>query len=137
MKSKFFLFIVFLIVLIGCSSISTPSEIHSPPTIMSTSIIDNKITPAATAMKALNAAENWEAAKSCVTIYSARPDGYELTGVAVLRSLSSTTLSLSMSLLDLESSSSKEINTENQSVWDADVSPNRKTLGYLGNPPLK
>jgi Tol biopolymer transport system component len=131
MKSKFFLSIVFLIVLIGCSSISTPPEIHSPPTIMSTSIIDNKITPAATAMKALNAAENWEAAKSCVTTYSARPDGYELTGIAVLRSLSSTTLSLSMSLLDLESSSSKEINTENQSVWDADVSPNRKTLGYL------
>jgi len=44
--------------------------------------------------------------------------------------LSSTTLGLSLSLLDLKSDTSKEIDTANQSIDDADVSPNGQTLAY-------
>jgi len=130
MRLRFFLAIVFLIVFVGCSSISKPSEIHSSPTAISTFPIANETAPTIEPTEAVNTAENWEAAKSCVTTYSARPEGYELTGVAVLRSLSSTTLGLSLSLLDLESNTSKEISTPNP-VDLADVSPNRMTFGYL------
>ena len=103
---------------------------HSASTALSTSTLVNETAPAVESTETLNTTENWEVAKSCVTTYTARPDGYELTGVAVLRSLSSTTLGLNLSLLDLENNTSKEIPTPNP-VDLADVSPDGKTLGYV------
>ncbi|MEP7135481.1 MAG: hypothetical protein ABI904_11170 [Chloroflexota bacterium] len=135
MKIKLLISITFLIVVFGCTPgpkmPETPSNEVQPPTAVSTSIIttESPKTPVQPT-KGANSLDNWEMAKSCVTMYSTHPNGYELTGTLALRSLSSTTLGLSLSLLDLKSDSSKEIDTANQSIDDADVSPSGQTLAY-------
>ena len=120
-----------MIALLGCEAKLAPSESYSTPTIIPTSLIATKssaTTPVPT--EALNSLENWDAAKNCITVFPTRPNGYELTGVLALRFLSSTTLGLSLSLLNLENNTSTEIPTPNP-VDFAYVSPGRKTLGYL------
>lgn len=73
---------------------------------------------------------NWEMAKDCIDIHPTRPQEYKLSGVVPIRSLNTTVVGLDLSLLDLEADTTKEIDTDNQSIWDVDVSPNRQTLAY-------
>lgn len=55
---------------------------------------------------------------------------YQLSGIVPVRSLSSTVLGLNMSLWHLNTGTTKEINTNNQSIWDTSVSPDRLILAY-------
>ncbi len=134
MKTKFLISIIFLIAVFGCTSnpkiFENQSNETKSPIAISTSLRTDESpkTPILPTSEA-NSVNNWNAAKSCVTIHSTRPSGYELTGVVALRSLSSTTLGLRLSLLNLENNISKEISTPNP-VDYAYVSPSRKTLGY-------
>lgn len=122
--------ILFVLVLLAdCMPIGTPSiEIITPT---ETPLLSPTNTPIPTPLPtATSLAANWESAKNCVTEYPQQPEGNQLEGVAALRSLSSTVLSLNLSLLDLKDGISKVIDTANQSVWDVEVSPDGHTLAY-------
>jgi len=88
------------------------------------------MTPVTTPVTAINSLANWEESKKCVTQYPARPENYQLSGVAVIRSLSSTVIGLEPSLLDLENGITRDIDISGQSLDNADVSPNRQVLAY-------
>lgn len=134
MKSKLFISLTLLITFSACTFRPRPASSQSPninPPVELTSTSTNvpvvSPTPSSTATGLVT---NWDKSKNCVTEYSQRPDGNQLEGVAVLRSLSSTTISLNLSLLDLKNGNLRDIDTANQSVWDLGVSPDGYTLAY-------
>ena len=119
------LLVVFLVV--ACS----PATPYSIPESVPTQILSVSNTSIPTSLPtATNLPDAWETSKSCVTEYTKTPDNIQLEGVAVLRSLSSTVLSLNLSLQNLKDGSSKVIDTANQPVWDVDVSSDGQTLAY-------
>ena len=129
MQIKSILEILLVAFLIGACSPATPlSAAESVPT--QTLLVSNASIPTSFPT-ATNLPDAWEASKNCVTEYPKKPDSIQLEGVAVLRSLSSTVLSLNLSLQNLKDDSSKLIDTKNQSVWDVGVSPDGSALTYL------
>ena len=128
MQTKSILEILFVAFLVGACSPATPYSVpESVPT--QTLLVRNTSTPTALPA-ATSLPDAWESSKSCVTAYREQPDNIQLEGVAALRSLSSTVLSLNLSLQNLKDGSSKDIDTANQSVWDVGVSPDGQTLAY-------
>jgi len=135
MKFKLSINIILLIALFGCRSTpktpdNQPTKAQSPTAISTSLITDESSKTPTMPTKGENSSDNWDASKRCVTIYSTRPNDYELTGVLALRSLSSTTLGLNLSLLNLENNKTINFSTPNP-VDFAYVSSSRKTLGYL------
>ena len=128
-KAKSILEVLFVAFLVGACSPATPFSVaESVPT--QTLAGSNTSTPTSLPT-ATRLPDAWEASKSCITEYPKKPDNIQLEGVAVLRSLSSTVISLNLSLQNLNDGSSKVIDTANQSVWDVDVSPDGQTLAYF------
>ena len=138
MKLRLFILSIFLmIIVVGCALSNPPgnepqtTSTQSPATI-SVPTVNNTLvmTPVTTSVTAVNSLSNWEESKKCVTHYPARPKDYQLSGVAAIRSLSSSVIGLSLSLLDLENGITRDVQTSGQSVEDADVSPDRQLLAY-------
>ena len=136
MKFKLFRSLTLLITLIGCIPGPRPTEVQTnniqPSDVVLTPTLNNP-RPGITSITLPTvtlASVNWGRSKSCVTFYPTRPENYQLVGIVPVRSLSSSVLDLSMSLLDLENGRLREIDTADQSVSDTHISPNRQTLAY-------
>lgn len=128
MQTKSILEILLVAFLAAACSPATPLSVAEPAPTQTFSVSNTSIPtslPTAT-----NLPDAWEASKSCVTEYPKQSDNLQLEGVAALRSLSSTVLSLNLSLQNLKDGSSKVMDTANQSVWDVGVSPDGQTLAY-------
>ena len=132
MKFKLFIWMICLTLLIGCGTAQVTEETQ-PTKIVSAVVIptpSKNIVSTIIPTEPSRSSENWEVTKKCATVYPSRPSTYQLIGVAAVRSLSSKVLGLDMSLLNLENGEFKKIDTANQSVWDADISPDREALAY-------
>lgn len=128
MKPKSILEVLLVTVIFGACAPSAPVSVTETVPVQTLSVSNTSIPtlmPTAT-----NLATNWDSSKSCVTEYPQQPEGEQLEGIAVLRSLSSTVIGLELSLLDLKNGNSSIIDTANQSVWDVEVSPDRSILAY-------
>ena len=135
MKLKPFISLILLLVFVaGCMPNSGPARSQSPTINPPDSLIPTSTNAPAVSPTPLptvtSLTTNWEESKNCVTEYSQQPEGNQLDGVAVLRSLSSTVISLNLSLLNLKDGSSRAIDTSNQSVWDVGVSSDGHALAY-------
>jgi hypothetical protein len=128
-RNSIYIFLI-VAVIVACGVASPVPRVISSPTNFP-SLSPTIVPPINTSLPTVtNLAANWESSKSCVTEYPQQPEGNQLEGVSVLRSLSGTVLSLNRSLLDLKNGASKVVDTANQSVWDVDVSPDGHTLAY-------
>jgi dipeptidyl aminopeptidase/acylaminoacyl peptidase len=128
MQMKSILEILLIAFLVGACSPGTPfsaAESISTQTLSVSNTFIPTSLPTATSLP-----DAWEASKSCVTEYPKKPDNIQLEGVAVLRSLRSTVLSLNLSLQNLKDGSSKIIDTASQPVWNVDISSDGQILAY-------
>ncbi|HLO33242.1 MAG TPA: hypothetical protein VK249_29105 [Anaerolineales bacterium] len=138
MNNRLFTILLFIGSLVGGCTSNPPLVKPEPTHAQSTNVA---LTPVMTDLPAnsytiippvqTQAPSQWELSKLCVTSYPSRPDSYQLTGVAALRSLSSKVLGLELSLLDLTDGHITKIPASNHPVDVASVSPDGKTLAYL------
>ena len=129
MQRKSILEILLVAFLIGACSPATPLSSVAEPAPTQTLSVSNTSIPTSLPT-AINLPDTWESSKHCVTEFSEQPENIQLEGVAVLRSLSSSVISLNLFLQNLKDGTLGVIDTANQSVWDAGVSPDGQTLAY-------
>lgn len=123
MKTRFLITIFIVAILIsGCNSYVLPrksNHTETPVARISTQTLINA-TPAQQTM----------ATDNCVIEYPERPKDYQLSGVVGVRSLSTEIQGLSLSILALKDDTQINIDTSNQSVWEAEISPDGHGLAY-------